>query len=117
MRASTAGDLAPRSSQPEELQASETDETLVVNMDGDETKGAMVNEDEQRGFETVVEELLLPVASGGRLAMFKTKLGLLANDGSKRDGPKAASEGVGNKGSEERGVRSETRSELFVREL
>ncbi|KAF3496265.1 hypothetical protein DY000_02055729 [Brassica cretica] len=48
-------------------------------MDGDETKGAMVNEDEQRGFETVVEELLLPVASGGRLAMFKTKLGLLAS--------------------------------------
>jgi len=41
----------------------------------------------------------------------------LVDDGSKRDGPKAASEGVGNKGSEERGVRSETRSELLVREL
>ncbi|CAN6989046.1 unnamed protein product [Brassica rapa subsp. trilocularis] len=60
--------------------------TLVVSMDGDETKGTvMVSEDGGRGLETVVEEVLTPVADGGgdaevagagggRLAMLKTKL-------------------------------------------
>ncbi|CAA7055915.1 unnamed protein product [Microthlaspi erraticum] len=56
---------------------------LVVSMDGDEAKGAvMVNGDDQRGLETVVEEPEVVVADGGggggRLAMLKTKLGLLA---------------------------------------
>ncbi|ESQ45517.1 hypothetical protein EUTSA_v10011152mg [Eutrema salsugineum] len=62
--------------------------TLVVSMDGDETKGpVLVNEDDQRGLEMVVEEP--PVADGGgdaevaggagKLAMFKTKLGLLVS--------------------------------------
>ncbi|KAG2311628.1 hypothetical protein Bca52824_023185 [Brassica carinata] len=61
--------------------------TLVVSMDGDETKGPAVigSEDGGRGLETVVEEVLTPVADGGgdteiaaggggRLAMLKTKL-------------------------------------------
>ncbi|KFK34272.1 hypothetical protein AALP_AA5G123400 [Arabis alpina] len=53
--------------------------TLVVSMDGDETKGAVVvDEDDGRGLETVVEEPAPVVVGGGRLAMFKTKLGLLA---------------------------------------
>ncbi|VVB05115.1 unnamed protein product [Arabis nemorensis] len=59
--------------------------TLVVSLDDDETKGAvMVNEDDRRGLETVVEDpapvagVGAEVVGVGRLAMFKTKLGLLA---------------------------------------
>ncbi|KAL0740858.1 hypothetical protein Bca4012_082371 [Brassica carinata] len=61
--------------------------TLVVSMDGDETKDpVMGSEDGGRGLETVVEEVLTPVADGGgdaevaggggvgRLGMLKTKL-------------------------------------------
>lgn len=54
-----------------------------MSMDGDETKAeVMVDGDDRRGLETVVEEPQVVVADGGggggRLAMLKTKLGLLA---------------------------------------
>ncbi|KAJ0230453.1 F-box/LRR-repeat protein 16 [Hirschfeldia incana] len=60
--------------------------TLVVSMDGDETKGPVMGSEDGggSGLETVVEEVLTPVADGGgdgevaggggRLAMLKMKL-------------------------------------------
>ncbi|CAH8305774.1 unnamed protein product [Eruca vesicaria subsp. sativa] len=55
--------------------------TLVVSMDGDETKGLGIgSEDGGRGLETVVEEVMTPAADGGgdgeggRLVMLKTRL-------------------------------------------